>query len=46
MKQQKIDAANPSMKHELVDKEEDFIVQLLVYQATDPEDVLPDEAKL
>ncbi|ODM92483.1 snRNA-activating protein complex subunit 3 [Orchesella cincta] len=46
MEQQKMDAANPEMKNELVDKEEDFLIQLLIYQATDPEDVLPDEVKL
>ncbi|CAL8087394.1 unnamed protein product [Orchesella dallaii] len=46
VEQEKIDAFNPAIKSELVDKEDDFLIQLLIYQATDPEDVLPDEVKL
>lgn len=46
MDQQKLDTINPLMKDVLVNKEDDFLVQVLIYQATDPEDVLPDEVKL
>lgn len=45
MQQQERDIHNPSLAWDLVNKEEDFLVEILIYQATDPEDVLPDEIK-
>jgi len=44
MAQQEIDYRQ--QKRGLVDKDRDFLIELTVYQATDPDETLPDEAKV
>lgn len=46
MEQQKIDIRNPALAADLVKKQDDFLVQVLIYQATDPDEILPDEVKM
>lgn len=45
MVQQEKDYANKEMLPSLVNKEEDFLIEMSVYQAGDPDDALPDDVK-